>query len=57
MIALYTAGALLVLAQIVGLYGLKTRKADLIFSVVMAALVVAAVVIGGYEAVHHLRNR
>ena len=53
---LYAAGALLVLAQVVGLYGLITRKADLLFSVVMAVLVLAALAIGGYTAVHDLRS-
>jgi hypothetical protein len=52
MTALYTAGALLVLAQVIGLYGLKTRKADLIFTLIMGALVGAAVVVGAYEVFH-----
>jgi hypothetical protein len=52
MTLLYTAGGLLVLAQIVGLYGLKTRKADVIFTLVMAVLVVAAILVGGYEVFH-----
>jgi hypothetical protein len=52
MTLLYTAGALLVLAQIIGLYGLKTRKADLIFTLIMGALVAAAVIVGGYEVFH-----
>jgi hypothetical protein len=51
---LYTAGICLVLAQIVGIYGLITRKADLIFAIIMAALLVAAVVIGGIGAYHRL---
>jgi hypothetical protein len=55
MMVLYTAGALLVLAQVIGLYGLKTRKADVVFTLVMAALVVAAVALGAYE-VFHLRH-
>ena len=54
---LYVAGALLVVAQIVGIYGLRTRKADLLFSLLMGALVVAAIVIGGYSAVSQLRHR
>jgi hypothetical protein len=56
MTALYVAGVLLVLAQIVGIYGLKTRKADVLFTLVMAALVAAAVVIGGYSALSQLRH-
>jgi hypothetical protein len=52
MTLLYTAGALLVLAQVIGLYGLKTRKADLIFTLIMGFLVLAAVVVGGYEVFH-----
>jgi hypothetical protein len=53
---LYAAGALLVVAQAVGLYGLITRKADLLFSIVMAVLVLAALAIGGYTAVQDLRS-
>jgi hypothetical protein len=56
MTALYTAGGLLVLAQVVGLYGLKSRKADLVFSLLMAALVVAAIVIGAYAALGHIHR-
>jgi hypothetical protein len=53
---LYAAGACLVLAQIVGIYGLITRKADFIFAVLMTTLLVVAVVIGGYEAYHKLHG-
>jgi hypothetical protein len=53
---LYAAGALLVLAQVIGIYGLKTRKADLLFSVVMAVLVLTAFALGSYAAVHDLRT-
>jgi hypothetical protein len=49
---LYLAGACLVLAQIVGIYGLVTRKADFIFALLMAVLLVIAVVVGGIEAYH-----
>jgi hypothetical protein len=52
---LYTAGICLILAQVLGIYGLITRKADLIFALVMAALLIAAVVIGGigaYDRIH-----
>jgi len=44
-----------VAAQLVGLYGLLTRKADLIFAVLMVVLLVAGVVIGldwAYHRVH-----
>lgn len=40
---LYAAVAVLVIAQLVGIYGLKTRKADLVFGVVAALLLAAAV--------------
>jgi hypothetical protein len=43
---LYGAAACLVAAQVVGLYALKSRKADLLFSVLMVALVIAAVLLG-----------
>lgn len=46
MTLLYVAAACLVAAQVLGIYGLRTRKADLIFSVVMVLLVLAAVVLG-----------
>jgi hypothetical protein len=53
---LYAAAALLVVAQLVGIYGLKTRKADLLFSLVMVGLIVAAVALAGFGAggLHHL---
>jgi hypothetical protein len=53
---LYAAGGALLLAQIVGIYGLVTRKADLVFSILMVLLVVAAVVLAlyGANAIHHL---
>ena len=40
----------------IGLYGLKTRKADLLFSVLMATMVVAALALGGYSAYHRLHG-
>jgi len=40
---LYGAAGCLVAAQLLGIYALKTRKADLIFSVFMVMLVVASV--------------
>lgn len=50
-------GALVCLgaAQLLGIYGLATRKADLIFAIVMIGLLVAAVVMGldyAYHRVH-----
>jgi hypothetical protein len=43
---LWVAAACLVVAQIVGVYGLITRKADLIFSIFMIVLVAASLVLG-----------
>lgn len=51
---IYTAGVLLVVAQILGLYALVTRKADFIFAVTMAVILVVAVVLGGYGVYHRL---
>jgi hypothetical protein len=51
---LYLAGACLVVAQVVGIYGLVTRKADFIFALLMAVLLVIAVVIGGLATYHKL---
>jgi len=51
----YIAGAFLVLAQILGIYGLITRKADLIFALIMVALVIAALVSGADGAYNQLR--
>ncbi len=51
----YVAGALLVVAQILGIYALVTRKADFLFAVVMIVLVVAALVSGAdgvYRQLH-----
>ncbi|HTW06323.1 MAG TPA: hypothetical protein VME46_02365 [Acidimicrobiales bacterium] len=50
----YIAGALLVIAQALGVYALITRKADLIFSLVMIALVVGALVSGADGAYNEL---
>ena len=52
---IYAAGACLVAAQILGIYGLATRKADLIFALVMTALLVTAVVMAGLAAYHQIR--
>jgi hypothetical protein len=38
----------------VGIYGLITRKADLVFALVMVALLVAAVALGGYGLYHRI---
>ncbi len=47
MTLIYTAGGLLVLSQMIGIYGLWTRKADLVFAVLMILLLVLAGVLGG----------
>ncbi len=54
MSAIYAAGIILVLAQILGIYALVTHKADLIFALTMAVLLAAAVVLGGYGVYHRL---
>jgi hypothetical protein len=51
---LYAAAACLVGAQILGIYALVSRKADLIFSLVMIGLVIAAIVLGVAGARHQL---
>jgi hypothetical protein len=54
---LYAAAGALVCAQLVGLYALKTRKADLFFSIVMVVLVgvaIAFAILGGHALLHHL---
>jgi uncharacterized membrane protein YphA (DoxX/SURF4 family) len=51
----YIAGALLVVAQILGIYGLVTRKADFLFAVIMIVLVVTALAAGAdgvYRQLH-----
>jgi hypothetical protein len=52
---LYAGIAILVLAQILGIYALKTRKADLVFALVMVGLLIGAAVCGGLGAYHQLR--
>ncbi|HET9077452.1 MAG TPA: hypothetical protein VFN68_11005 [Acidimicrobiales bacterium] len=54
MTLIYSAAALLVLAQILGIYALVTRKADFVFAVLMAAILVCAVVLGGYGLYHRI---
>ncbi len=46
MTLLYGAAGCLVAAQLLGVYALRTRKADLIFSLFMVALVLASVMLG-----------
>ena len=46
------AVACLLAAQVLGIYALVTRKADLVFTLVMCALLVAAVSLGGYGLYH-----
>lgn len=53
---LYAAGVLLVVAQILGIYALLTRKADLIFALTMSAILLIAVVLGGYGVYHRLHG-
>lgn len=43
---LYGAAGCLVLAQILGIYGLKTKKADLVFAIIMVVLLTAGIVMG-----------
>jgi hypothetical protein len=52
--ALYTAGACLIAAQLLGIYGLVTRKADLIFALVMGVLLAVGVVLFGMDAYHRI---
>lgn len=46
MTLLYGAAGCLLGAQVLGIYALRSRKADLIFSMVMIAMVVASVALG-----------
>jgi hypothetical protein len=48
------AAGCLVLAQILGIYALITRKADLVFAIVMIGLLVAAAALGSYGLYHRL---
>ena len=54
MTAIYAAGVILIVAQILGIYALVTRKADFIFAITMSVLLAAAVVLGGYGVYHRL---
>jgi hypothetical protein len=51
---LYLAGGCLVVAQLIGIYGLVTRKADVIFSIVMGTLLVLALLLGAVWVYHHI---
>ena len=50
----YVAGALLVVAQILGIYALVTHKADFIFALIMLALVLVALASGAEGAYSQL---
>jgi hypothetical protein len=50
----YAAVALLVVAQILGIYALVTRKADLIFALMMLAVLAVAAGVGAYGVIHAL---
>jgi hypothetical protein len=47
---LYAGAVCLVGAQLLGIYALVSRKADLIFSIFMLMLVAAAFLLGAYGA-------
>jgi predicted DNA repair protein MutK len=53
---LYVAAGFLVAAQIVGIYALRTRKADLLFSILMVVLVGVAIALAvyGINGLRHL---
>ena len=51
----YVAGACLVIAQLLGIYALLSRKADFVFAMVMVGLVVVALASGAdgvYNQLH-----
>lgn len=50
MTLLLVAAASLVFAQLLGIYALKSRKADFLFSLCMLGLFALAVVLGGFGA-------
>ncbi len=54
MTLLYVAAACLVVAQVLGVYALISRKADLIFSVCMITLLVLSFVLGAMGAYQQL---
>lgn len=51
---LIAAGVCLVLAQGLGIYALRTHKADLVFSLCMFGLLVLALVLGVFGALQEL---
>jgi hypothetical protein len=51
---LYVAAGCLVLAQVLGVYALITRKADLIFSLCMLSLLALSFVLGALGAYQQL---
>lgn len=46
----YAGAVCLVAAQVLGIYALISRKADLVFSLFMVTLVIAAFALGAYGA-------
>lgn len=53
---LYIAAVLLILAQIVGIYALRTRKADVLFSAIMVVLAGSAIALGFFGVLHRLHS-
>jgi hypothetical protein len=51
---MYLGAGLLVVAQVVGIYGLATRKADLVLSILVGFILVAGVLIGGFGVYRQL---
>jgi len=51
----YSAGVLLVVAQLFGIYALVSRKADLLFAILLSAALVVAIGLGGYGLYHQIR--
>ena len=51
---LVVAAVLLVLAQLVGIYGLISRQADVIFTLVVLALLAGAATFGALDLYHRL---
>ena len=43
------------MAQLLGIYALVTKKADLVFAVVVTGALVVAIAIGGYGLYHQIR--
>lgn len=55
MTLVYSAGVLLVVAQLFGIYALVSRKADLLFAILLSAALVVAIGLGGYGLYHQIR--